>query len=407
MSYPYKRGNVWWIRTKHPITRAWLSDKTPFKVDDPTGRLKAKRLAEKTQRDLDASASGSAPVFGNLTVRGYAEVWIPKRRELDLDWKNDRGRLDHHILSHIGDLPMAGVHARNIANLVHGWRTKPLKSTGEVMAPRTVRNAYSVLSALFRDAAIDGTIDQTPCILDERELGPVVDADPEWRRGAVYTREEAETLISHQDIPHERRLYYAFMLLAGMRPGEIAALRVRHYEPEVEPLGRLTVALALNTRKMTIKGTKTNAVREVPVHATLAAMLGEWLLSGYEELHGRGPQPDDLLLPLPPADAKARRSRKGEPIRSGDYAGKKWREVDLPMLGWRDRSMYDMKSTFITLCGKDRADRAAIKRVTHAPTKRDAFDGYDRDSHWDEMCEAIARLKIQRKRTGAKLVSIK
>jgi integrase len=84
-------------------------------------------------------------------------------------------------------------------------------------------------------------------------------------------------LISRPDISDDRRLYYACMLLGGMRPGEIAALHVRHYEPNLEPLGRLTVALALNTRKGTIKGTKTNAVRHVPVHPTLAAMLGGWL----------------------------------------------------------------------------------------------------------------------------------
>lgn len=274
------------------------------------------------------------------------------------------------------------------------------------MAPRTVRNAYSVVSAMFRDAAIDGTIEQTPCILDERQLGPVVDKDPKWRRAAVYTRDEAEVLISHDDIPADRRLYYACMLLGGMRPGEIAALRVADYDAKVEPLGRLTVALALNTRKNAIKGTKTGAVREVPVHPTLAAMLGEWLLSGFAAVHGRAPETGDLLL-LPPADAKARRHRKGEPIRTGDYAGKKWREVDGPMLGWREREMYAMKSTFITLCGKDRASRDAIKRVTHAPTKRDAFDGYDRDSHWDEMCEAVAKLRVTRRRVGGKLVAIK
>jgi hypothetical protein len=69
--------------------------------------------------------------------------------------------------------------------------------------------------------------------------------------------------------------------------------------------------------------------------------------------------------------------------------------------------MYDGKSTFITLCGKDKANRDAIKRLTHAPTKRDAFDGYDRDSHWDEMCEAVAKLRVNRRRVGGKLVAVR
>ena len=157
---------------------------------------------------------------------------------------------------------------------MHRWRftTK--------LAQRTVYNVYSTLSAMCRDAAIDGEVDRTPCILTKAQLGPLVDKDPEWRDGALFTRDEAETIISHPDIPDDRRIFYACMLLAGLRPGEVAALRWRHFDATSAPLGRLAVALAYNTRKGTTKGTKTNAVRHVPVHATLAAMLAEWKLSG-------------------------------------------------------------------------------------------------------------------------------
>ncbi len=163
-------------------------------------------------------------------------------------------------------------------------------------------------SALFRDAQLKGLIEATPCVLTDRQLGPLVDKGPEWRLGAVFTREEAEILISHEQIPFNRKLYYGFGVLAGMRPGEIAALRWRH-TPEMEPLGRMTVAHAYNTRKNRAKGTKTNSVRYVPVHPTLAAMLAEWRLSGWVSMMGRQPEPDDLLLPLPPNAAERRRHR--------------------------------------------------------------------------------------------------
>jgi hypothetical protein len=52
---------------------------------------------------------------------------------------------------------------------------------------------------------------------------------------------------------------------------------------------------------------------------------------------GRQPEVDDLIVPLPPAAAKARRSRTGEAYRGHDYTGKRWREEDLPALGWRYR----------------------------------------------------------------------
>jgi hypothetical protein len=45
--------------------------------------------------------------------------------------------------------------------------------------------------------------------------------------------------------------------------------------PIVEALGKLLVAASYNTRKHRAKSTKTDVVRHVPVHPTLAAMLAE------------------------------------------------------------------------------------------------------------------------------------
>lgn len=70
---------------------------------------------------------------------------------------------------------------------------------------------------------------------------------PEWHTGSVFTRSEAEQLISDLRPPVDRQLVYAFGLLAGLRTGETAALSWRHYEAAAEPLGRLTVALSYNT----------------------------------------------------------------------------------------------------------------------------------------------------------------
>lgn len=194
------------------------------------------------------------------------------------------------------------------------------------------------------------------------------------------------------------------MLLGGLRPGEVSAVRWRHYDANVEPLGKLTVAKAYNTRKHNEKGTKTNAVRHVPVHPTLAAMLAEWKLSGWAAMMGRAPEPDDLLVPLPPDDAESRRSRKGEAYRGHDYAGKRWRNVDLKLLGGREREMYAMKSTFITLAIEDGANPEILEhRVTHAKAKRSAFDGYDRGAHWDATCREVAKLRLARRRLAGRV----
>jgi len=91
-----------------------------------------------------------------------------------------------------------------------------------------------------------------------------------------------------------------------------------------------------------------------------------------------------------------RTSRTGERFRGWDYTGKRWREVDLPMLGWRPRSVYDTKSTFITLAIEDGANPAVIRdRVTHTKSRNDAFGGYDRGPHWIETCHEVSKLRIR------------
>lgn len=191
---------------------------------------------------------------------------------------------------------------------------------------------------------------------------------------------------------------YALELLAGVRTGEAAALRWRHYDAAIEPLGRLTIALAYNTRKNKQKTTKTDAVKRVPVHPVLAAILGEWKLGGWRAMFGRDPGPDDLIVPLPPEAVARRRSCEGEPFRGFDYSGKRWREVDLPALGWRHRRHYDMRATFVTLALEDGADPDIIReRVTHTKAKRNAFDGYDRGIHWNATCALVSKLRVVRR----------
>src|SRR4029077_8487293 len=297
-----------------------------------------------------------------------------------------------------GDLPMRDVRPRHIADLVAAIRVTPVKTPRGMEPPagRTVHNVYSSLCAVFRDAAIEGAIEQSPCILTARQLGPKLDKDREWRAAALFTRAEVVDLISSPVIPWDRRVTYALELLTGNRPGESASLRWRHYDAAKTPLGSLTIAHALNSKVGVVKGTKTDAVKVVPVHPVLAAILAEWKLSGWEKMVGRAPKPDDLIGPLPPEDAGARPKRVGaEPFRTTYYSGRRWRERDLPALGWRARRHYDTRSTFITLALEDGAAPEITKPgVPHPRRARNAFDGYDRGDRWERTCAEVAKLSI-------------
>jgi integrase len=373
-----KRGRFWARLRGDKVPGKWSSVPT-----GETDRDAALRFAKAAQKSIDARPS---PV-NRMSYRAWIAEWLTKREEAGQDWKKDKGRLAKHVLPVLGDLELPSVTTKQLADLVHDLRFKTK------LANRTVRNVYSVVAASLRDAAIDGRIAVSPCTLTDVQLGAITDKDPEWRSGALFDRDEAEVLISDPRIPIDRRVVYGFGLLAGLRPGEAAALRWRHYDPTRQPLGSLTVALSYATHRNKVKRTKTDAVRYVPVHPTLAALLEQWRERYFNEI-GELPEPEKLIIPLPPE--VVRTSRTGERFRGWDYTGRRWREVDLPALGWRARSVYDTKSTFITLAIEDGANPAIIRdRVTHTRSKRDAFSGYDRGPHWLETCHEVAKLSIR------------
>jgi integrase len=96
-----------------------------------------------------------------------------------------------------------------------------------------------------------------------------VDKDPEWRARAIHTRDELEMMISDQRLPEWRRMFWSLLFLTGMRFGEAAARRWRHYQPDSNLLGKLVVNTSGNSDLEKEKETKTKQPRDVPVHLLL------------------------------------------------------------------------------------------------------------------------------------------
>jgi integrase len=378
----WKRGK-WYCRVKGDKTAGRWSDVSTGEID----RAKAEEFATAAQKAIDKRRGIRSP--NSKTLTEWVDVWLERREEAGHDWKKDRGRLHKHVLPVLGGLDLPDVTTAAVADLVHvlRFRTK--------LANRTARNIYMVLAAVMRDARIAGLIQQTPCVLTEVQLGSVIDKDPEWRASALFTRDELQKLISDTRIPRDRQLVYALGLLAGLRIGEGAALRWRNWDATRATLGCLSIARSYSTSRSLAKGTKTEAVRSVPVHPVLAEMLTEWRASGWAAMMKRDPEPDDLIVPLPPDVVRTK--RKGERYRGWDYTGRRWRDLDLKALGWRSRSVYDTRATFITLALEDGADPDILEqRVTHTKRGRSAFGGYDRGERWAETCREVAKLQVRR-----------
>lgn len=150
-----------------------------------------------------------------------------------------------------------------------------------------------------------------------------------------------------------------------------------------EPVGKLIVATSYSTKKRIVKGTKTGTTREVPVHPALAKIIAQWLLSGWAQMFGRPPLPEDILIP----------SRIGR-HRNVNHMLRRLHQ-DLGRLGFRKRRQHDARRTFISLALAGGARKETLKRVTHEGG--DVFDSYNTPP-WSSLCEAVSCLMIDLRR---------
>ncbi len=67
-------------------------------------------------------------------------------------------------------------------------------------------------------------------------------------------------------MPEDRRVLYVILFLTGCRLGEAAALRWRDYDDPKQSLGELVLARSIERVTRREKGTKTVAIKYVPVH---------------------------------------------------------------------------------------------------------------------------------------------
>lgn len=316
------------------------------------------------------------------TVAEYAETWL-KVQTHSSKFNEELIFRRHLTNTDLGRMRMIEVTPQHVAAWIKALRVTP-SAKGGLLAPKTVRAFFGALRKLYVSAVFERVVPSTPCVLPPGVLPVGSDKVPGARRKWRFSRDELERFISDARIPIDRRVLWAVLFCAGLRAGEAFALKWGDYDASRKPLGCLSIERSWSSKHKREKETKTRATREVPVHPTLAAILAEWRLSGWQKRHGRAPKDVDLIVPN--EDGAARNTSNA------------WRSlrVDSDRLEIPKRRLHGMRHTFISLAIDDGARKDIILKITHTKPQQTAFDSY-REEAWETLCAEVEKLKIARR----------
>jgi integrase len=244
-----------------------------------------------------------------------------------------------------------------------------------------VVNIFSTLSVMLdeaerqmRKAGIDWT---NPCKL----LKPIERPKKAPKPRDYYRRSEAEALFTDERVPVDRRVFYGFLFLTGMRHDEAAGLRVDTIDWRVRPLPKIKLTEQAGQRPLEEDKRGLGLFPTIPVHPVLGLLVRRWLAEGFEATYGRPPQPDDYLVPSTSDVTRFRPKRSTlTQIRR-----------DAETIGITPRTTHETRNTFLTLASEDAPElESIIDRITHQPPSGRASETYKR-SFWLAKCEVMHR----------------
>jgi integrase len=157
------------------------------------------------------------------------------------------------------------------------------------LAPGTIRNAFDPLRVIFKRAVARGIISANPAAGLELPGG---DQKPRER---VAGPAEAERLVAALAAPRDRALWAA-ALYAGLRAGELRALKWRHVDIDAS---RITICQSMDDRRATGDPKSRAGTRRVPITLHLRRQLSALQAETVEALDAYvfGEAPDRAFAP--------------------------------------------------------------------------------------------------------------
>jgi len=234
----------------------------------PDGRERTRTFARKVDAETWAAEQAAAiahrtwidPVAGKIPFRNYADKWFATKADVVSRTRiNIETRLNRHIVPFFTNRPISSIYPSDVRAFV-------AKLVAEDLAPSTVRATYLTLSQVFRQAALDKVIPESPC------RGITLPRERRCEEMNFLSPEQVNVLAAKIDDRYRALIYTA--AYSGLRAGELVALKVDRLDLMG---GSITVAGSGSEVRghLEFGPTKTGRVRTVAIPRFLAQMLGE------------------------------------------------------------------------------------------------------------------------------------
>jgi integrase len=352
---PRKLGTIFYVATHWHGKVYW----------EPAGkeRREADRLDARRKREVKAGTyQPPAGRAANTTVALRIDRWLEGRTNRSV--ANEAYVLGLvQAVSWFAEMPLDEVRPRHVIELV-----KELQAT---KAGKTVTNASSALSVMFRDAVIEEVISVSPVVLPKGLL------KRRSKPTEPYLATEVAALLGGT-LLHQTLAALAFY--TGMRPGEIAGRRWHDWDETPRPLGALHVHSQYDDQPLKGDDGDTARPRLLPVHPRLASVLTEWRSEGYPLVYGQAATPDGFIIP-------SRRAHLSPYTRGGLY--KLWQQA-CELVGVDGRELRATRNTFVTFARRSSPRTDIIESFTHNAAGA-MIDRYNR-FQWAPRCDVMGTL---------------
>ena len=238
----------------------------------------AKAVLKKKEHDVIIAKNGLPPELPPIpTLEEAAKLFLERRSAVDADgnamrrsWKDDRGRLNHHILPRLGKLSLDEITDSHMRKLIDALRAK--------IKPQTIRNCLNILSRIYNEQPRAMRLENPVGLLDRADrkaIGPAWDPKlSPW----LKTEQVRAVYLSFPELAWERagettvrlepwRAMFAVGTFAGLRPGEVIGLQWEDIDFR---------AKQIHVRRSIAGPLKDDDSRIAPISDTLAEVLRSW-----------------------------------------------------------------------------------------------------------------------------------